>query len=541
MKIINSLITGFLGMALLLFSACSKKLDVAPQSQINDQQIKDLLATGDTAKQRLILGGMANSLPLLFNKAGITNMGVADIAHYTNQSIGIMHDLEGNDMVLGEIPISDVLAGATEYNLINIPGATNETVSTPYWFYAWELITKANQLLDFLTDDIVASSPLMKEYKARAQVVRAYAYNYLMENYQDAYMKGGNTKQGMPLYITYNPFQEFKARSSAEETYTLIKSDINDAVQLLQTAGIGYTSNPSDIDMGVANFVRARIALVTGDYPTVISATDDILSHYPNFLAEANYGGRNSGTPASPEYLATKNGFLNNSVNPEVILGFSMGVAVNYINNLMNVFGEGYGGVNEAYKRIDERLYNKMADDDFRKDAYQGAAAYGDFAYPSNNYATTRTLPSYINFKYAASKGLDGDPVKANSSDTYYMRTAEVLLMKAEAQAAGSNPSDALPTLDKLLAARTRSGATTLTTANYPAMAGMTPLEMVQFQTRVELWGEGREFYNNKRWEIPVDRTGSTNHINHGQLSVADMTIDIPNDEINHNPLITQN
>lgn len=541
MKRINSLITGFLGLALLLFSACSKKLDVKPQSQINDQQIKDLLATGDTAKQRLILGGMANSLPLLFNKAGITNMGVADIAHYTNQSIGIMHDLEGNDMVLGEVPITDVLAGATEYNLINIPGATNETVSTPYWFYAWELITKANQLLDFLTDDIVAGSPLMKEYKARAEVVRAYAYNYLMENYQDAYTKGGNTKQGMPLYTTYNPFQEFKARSSAEETYSLIKSDINDAVQLLQAAGIGYTSNPSDIDMGVVNFIRARIALVTGDYPTVISAADDILSHYPNLLAESNYGGKNSGTPGSPEYLATKNGFLNNSVNPEVILGFSMGVAVNYINNLMNVFGEGYGGVNQAYKRIDDRLYNKIADDDFRKNAYQGATAYGNFAYPSNSYAITRTLPSYINFKYAASKGLDGDPVKANSSDTYYMRAAEVLLMKAEAQASGANPADALPTLDKLLAARTRSGGTTLTTANYPAMAGMTPMEMVQFQTRVELWGEGREFYNNKRWGIPVDRTGSTDHINQGKLSVADMTIDIPNDEMNHNPLMTQN
>lgn len=539
MKRINSIITGFVGLALLSFSACSKKLDVRPQSQINDQQIKDLLATGDPAKQQLILGGMANSMPLLFNKAGITNMGVADIAHYTNQSIGIMHDLEGNDMVMGDAPITDVLAGATEYNLINIPGANNETVNTPYWFYGWELITKANQLLDFLTDEIVASSNLMKEYKGRALVVRAYAYNYLMENYQDAYTKGGNTKQGMPLYTTYNPFQEFKARSSAEETYTLIKNDINEAVQLYQTAGIGYTSDPSDIDMGVANFVKARIALVTGDYPTVISAADDILSHYPGFLAEDNYGGKNSGTPESPEYLATENGFLNNSVNPEVILGFSMGVAVNYINNLMNVFGEGYGGVNQAYKRIDERLYNEMADDDFRKSAYQGATAYGNFTYPSND--VTRTLPSYINFKYAASKGLDGDPVKANSSDTYYMRASEVLLMKAEAQASGANPADALPTLDKLLAARTRSGGTTLTTANYPAMAGMSPLEMVQFQTRVELWGEGREFYNNKRWGIAVDRTGSTNHINQGKLSVADMTLQIPNDEMLHNPLMSQN
>lgn len=539
MKITNRIITSFLGMALLFFTACSKKLDVIPQWQINDQQIKDLLASGDPAKQQLILGAMANGMPLLFNKAGITNMGVADIAYYTNQSIGIMRDLEGNDMVLGETQISDNLAGANEYNLINIPGAANERLNTAYWFYPWELITKANQLLAYLTDEIVASSNLMKEYKARALVVRAYAYNYLMENYQDAYMKGGNTKQGMPLYTVYNPFQEFKARSSAEETYTLIKSDINEAVQLLQTAGIGYTAATDDIDMGVANFVRARIALVTGDYPTVISATNDILSHYPNLLEESHYGAHDSGTPGDPEYLSTANGFLNNSVNPEVILGFSVGVAVNYINNLMNIFGEGYGGVNQAYKRIDERLYNKIADDDFRKETYQDGTAFGDFSYPSNGIM--RTLPSYINFKYAASKGLDGDKLKANQSDTYYMRAAEVLLMKAEAQASGSNPSDALVTLNQLLAARTRTGAPALTTADYPAMAGMSPLEMVQFQTRIELWGEGKEFYNNKRWGIPVNRSSSTNHINKGQLSVADMTIQIPNDEMLHNPLSTQN
>ncbi|MCO5236842.1 MAG: RagB/SusD family nutrient uptake outer membrane protein [Chitinophagaceae bacterium] len=539
MKIVNIIITSFLGMVLLFFTACSKKLDVIPQYQINDQQIKDLLASGDPVQQQKILGGMANSMPLLFNKAGITGMGVADYAYYTNQSIGIMRDLEGNDMVLGETQISDNLAGANEYNLINIPGAANERLNTAYWFYPWELITKANQLLAYLSDEIVASSNLMKEYKARALVVRSYAYNYLMENYQDAYMKGGNTKQGMPLYTTYNPFQTLKARSSAEETYTLIKSDINDAVQLLQTAGVGYTTGTDDIDMGVANFVKARIALVTGDYPTVISATNDILSHYPDLLQEDHYGAKNSGTPGDPEFLSIDNGFLYNSVNPEIILGFNLGVAVNYINNLMNTFGEGYGGVIEAYKRIDERLYNKIADDDFRKDTYQGATAFGNFTYPSNGIM--RTLPSYINFKYAASKGLDGDKLKANQSDTYYMRASEVLLMKAEAQAAGSNPSDALVTLNQLLAARTRSGAPVLTTSNYPAMAGMSPLEMVQFQTRVELWGEGREFYNNKRWGIPVDRSSSTNHINKGQLSVADMTIQIPNDEMLHNPLSTQN
>ena len=29
---------------------------------------------------------------------------------------------------------------------------------------------------------------------------------------------------------------------------------------------------------------------------------------------------------------------------------------------------------------------------------------------------------------------------------------------------------------------------------------------MIKLQYRIEMWGEGREFYNNKRWNIPINR-----------------------------------
>jgi len=484
---------------------------------------------------------MANNMPLTFNTAGIFAMGVADISYYTNQGLGVMRCLESNDMVLGDQPISDVLAGAIEYNLGNFQGADGGANNGAFWNFAWGNITKANQMLGFLPDDVVANNSFLQDAKARGLIVRAYAYSFLMENYQDAYMQGGKTKLGMPLYTEFNPNQPFKARSSAEETYTFIKKDLTDAISLLQAAGTGYTADTKDIDLGVANFILARVALVTGDLPTVVTACNNILANYPDLLNEAAYGGRNTGTPTDPVFNPVDNGFLNNDRNPEVILGFPTGIAVNYFNNLMNPFGSSYGGLNRAYKRIDERLYNLIADDDYRKDCFQDNTPFGNFTYRPSG--TINTLPSFINFKFAATQSLDGNRDLANSSTCYYMRSSEVLLMKAEALAQQSGQeSEAKNVLNQLLAARTRGGATTLTCDNYPAMSGMTALQMVQLQTRIEMWGEGGlEYYNNRRWNIPVDRSSSANHINKGNLPVSKMTAEIPTDEMNNNPLMVQN
>ncbi|WP_432712894.1 RagB/SusD family nutrient uptake outer membrane protein, partial [Pedobacter sp.] len=124
----------------------------------------------------------------------------------------------------------------------------------------------------------------------------------------------------------------------------------------------------------------------------------------------------------------------------------------------------------------------------------------------------------------------------------YYMRVSEVLLMKAEAQAQSGDAGAAKATLNVLLAARTKQGQTPLTCDTYASMAGMTPLQMVQLQSRIELWGEGgHEFYNNKRWNIAVDRTSSANHIDKSTYPVAKMTLQIPMDEMLYNEKAVQN
>jgi hypothetical protein len=257
-------------------------------------------------------------------------------------------------------------------------------------------------------------------------------------------------------------------------------------------------------------------------------------------LQEKNYGGKNTGTEKDPILLPETNGFLNNAVNPEVILGFPLGTAMTYHVQYYNPFGEGLGGVSKAYKRIDERLLNKIAPSDFRKDAFMNEA-FGDYVYPRNK--TVAYIPAQTNLKFAATHGLGSeDKIQVGAATTYYMRSAEVLLMKAEAQAKLNDEAGAKATLNTLLAARTKTGETPLTCDTYPSMAGLSALEMVYLQTRIELWGEGgREFYNNKRWNIAVDRTNSTNHTSLVTYPVSNMTLQIPEAEMLYNPLAIQN
>src|SRR5690606_39530624 len=88
------------GIAFFL-SSCADKLEITPPNSITDEQIKELLASGDQAKIDLVMGSMANGMPLLFNYAGILGAGGAD-TYYTSQGLDVNRSLEGNDIVFGD-------------------------------------------------------------------------------------------------------------------------------------------------------------------------------------------------------------------------------------------------------------------------------------------------------------------------------------------------------------------------------------------------------------------------------------------------------
>ena len=516
-------------------------LNYEPLNSITDEQITELLESGDADNIDLVLGSMANGMAPLFNASGQNGAGSADARYYTCQGLDYMRCLEGNDIVLGEQGYYSNLGASDEYTFGDFISQSVDK-NAMYWLHYWALITDANQLLFYLDDETVGDNATMKMYKAWGLVIRGYCYASLMENYQDAYLQGGSSKLGLMLYDTYNPDQEYKARSSSTETYEFIVDDLETAVEYLEeyyssTGESGYTSDLTDIDLGVAQFVLARVKLEIGEWDDVIELCDNILDNYTEFISEEYYGGANKGFEIRPE----ENAFLYNDVNPEAILGFPNGTAITALFSWTNPFGGGYGGYYGGYSRIDDQLFDLIDDNDYRQDCFLDTMIV-DYVYATNSDGTNN-IPAYSNLKFAATYGIGSDDKsQVGSCECNYMRMSEVLLMKAEAYAQNSNESAAKNALNELLAARTRSGATTLTCDTYSGMSGMSALEMVQLQWRIEMWGEGgREYFNNKRWNIAVDRTGSSVHYDNSTYSVSNMTCDIPDDEMLYNPLCEQN
>ena len=108
--------------------------------------------------------------------------------------------------------------------------------------------------------------------------------------------------------------------------------------------------------------------------------------------------------------------------------------------------------------------------------------------------------------------------------------------MLAEALGQSNNANEAKNVLNELLAARAKDGET-LTVDDYTAAEGSSMLDAVKLQWRIEMWGEGgREYYNNKRWGVDVNRTGSTVHPKIVTYPANKMTLAMPERELQDNP-----
>ena len=552
----KSIILSGLIIGVMLMPSCASQLDITPPNAITNEQIEDLLKNGTDAQRELVMTSMVAPMVGYLNnldRGNVGSGGAADVLNYSDQGNEWRRSIQGNDVAMGWDRTSYDLAGRDYYWLaVDFTGPQSAT-NKSYWFSKAYAINQANLVLNTFTQDAAKEgSAMVKDGRARALIVRAFSYMRLMEDYQDAYLRGGKDKLGMSIYTKYDPAQTPAARSTSEETYKFIKDDLNEAVSLLTAANVGYTGGrdkAEDIDLGVANFLLARVSLWTGDWTTCINACNAIIgSKAYSFIAPGNWGGRNTGawTPTSAiKVLPETNAFAALAVNPECILGFKMGstnAGAGAIQTaLANIFGT-YSSLNSP-ARIDDRLYNKIAENDCRKDAFY-APEIGDYGFA----AATSRLPSYCNLKFAQTAGLnndgvsnDGDNAHTANAEFTRFRLAEVYLMKAEAENAGGNANAAKTTLNALLKARTKDGAATLTCDNYGGPSNFT--EFIQLQWRIEMWGEnGMEYYNNKRWGIDVNRSGSTVHpATSATLSASKMTLELPQRELEDNPNTTPN
>lgn len=525
-------------------TSCYEKLNIAPPNAITNEMVQELLKTADEATTVTIMGAIADALPPLMYGSGYNYRFSGNIDGSWSGQL-VMRTLSGNDVAYGYLSMPQ----DQYYNCQDFTDADNLSALS-FWHRAFTLTNQANKVFNVLTEDVLAANPnnnSLKDYFARALIIRAYGYLYAMENF-------GTTSLGMPIYTVYSVAQTDKPRASAKETYDSIIRWASRADDLFAEAGVGFKATAtSSLTRGLSCFVIARAALLAADCEganastylnTASQACDRMIQGGASLMTEDQYVQKVSSyyedaeEKQYPVYQASTSGFMNFEVNPEALYGFGWqyggaGNEVSYNNFLTGSF------------RIDDRLYNMIDDKDYRKDNFHPTEG-GDFYSPGNTSfidgGSILQVSTYWTSKFANNVGIGGQVGPAtvalqNRADFAFIRLSEAYLMKAECQARLGDDAGAKVTLNTLLAARAKDGET-LTCDNYASMAGMSALEMVQLQTRIELWGErASEWYNNRRWNIAVNRAGSNVHWTPSiTYPVSRMTCQIPSEEIGAAP-----
>lgn len=528
--------------SLLIMSSCSSKLEVTPPNSIYDEQIDQILKGNDEVKINLVLETLTTALSQNLRLNGSFDGYSSSSPENSYIGQNMLLNVRCNDMIVGTNGTSDL--SATYYRLDPTQMLWNASGNTTltFWKMAAEPSSSANKANKYVTDEVVAQKapdiPEIYAYKAKILTSWAFGYMTLMDRYRDAYMTKGKDGKGMPLYYTTDLGYTPESPNTAPETYKAIISALQKAEKYFEESGEGEidgflaktVTNKKELDRGMALFLLARASLYTGEYDICIDACEKLLARYPSFIAESAYGVKESLVPdlcaGTADVNYSENAFLSidPAINPEVIFGCANGEAetttpVQYSNNLylfLNPFSTySSGGYGTSYKRIDDRLYKLIDPNDFRKDIFLTQSGL-EYTYPKvgSDAIRTNALPTYTNLKWAATISAGYTTrTEYNDSDLVSFRSSEVWLMLAEAQAQSGDEAGAKATLNKLLAARTKQGVTPLTCDTYQGMSGMSVMDMVKLQWRIEMWGEnGLEYFNLRRWNDKVDRLGSTVH-----------------------------
>jgi len=163
----------------------------------------------------------------------------------------------------------------------------------PDWDKAYQQVFYANVVLDALEKiergmDNASSYDNIKGY---ALFFRAVAFYQLAVSFTSTYTKDTNTDQlGIPLKLSAD-VNEKLVRSSLQETYNTIISDLKAAKALIQKAIETQPVNPSKL---AVDAILARVFLSIGDYENALIhageciASKGVLMDYNNFSRTSN-------------------------------------------------------------------------------------------------------------------------------------------------------------------------------------------------------------------------------------------------------------
>jgi len=459
------------------------------------EDVASASATATTDNLYLIINGIHRSLYQRYNSQGEGGLGC------------MMIQAE----VLGEDFVMTTAGNGWFNNMYKWLDHTNPTDADNLFPYRvlYRVIRNANVVINGAEN---AVGPVEDRNSAvgQALVYRAFSHFQLVQLFGKRYAAGAaNTQLGVPLRLTAD--NDPLARATVEEVYSQINQDLDNAITLLD----GYTRpNKSHLNKSVALGLKARVALVQQNWSLASQLAQQARQGYTLM--------------SNSEYQTS----FNTYINGEWMWG-------SFVQEDQTIFFANYGAyisrnfsstnIRTNPKAIFTVLYNMVPPTDVRKSLFDPTGQHTSLALPG----------SFAKFPYTSQKFLaagTGD----SRMDIPYMRAAEMYLIEAEAKARIGDNAGAQAALGVLALNRNPSYVPS-------GNVGQALIDEILVQRRIEFWGEGFRFFDLKRLNAPLNRNGG-NHNASLVGGIFDIPAgdnrwqwQIPEDEINANPLVEQN
>lgn len=354
-----------------------------------------------------------------------------------------------------------------------------------YWKAFYKLANNANKIL-FYIDDLEGSDEERTFIKGQAITYRAFAHLELVQAWAERYdwsKPGQNSQLGVPIRIEAS-FENLP-RSSVEDVYTQILTDLDAAIKLLENTNYPKPDK-SHLDQWVAKGLKARALLNMGKFAEAATVAQDIIDHSGYSLQKSTY------TDTDKENRfgeAVNNEWMWACISSRTDQS-QFGSKLRSWHDLVSNNAGSYNG--NSPRAINCLLYNTIPDTDVRKgmwlpDPYTAKTVYVN--------ASGKLAP------YMAQKFLVDDCVtKYEERDVPYMRIPEIMMIAAECYARTNNAAKAQQLVYQL--GNFRDPA-----FQQPTETGDALIEKILWQKRVELWGEaGIRWHDLKRLNLPCDR-----------------------------------
>ena len=378
---------------------------------------------------------------------------------------------------------------------VNLPGwagvigqnyhtANNSTYTNYPWYYYYMIIGNANSIIEYIDDAVGPDNE--KEYiKAQALTYRAYCYLMLMQLYSYRWTDTNNGETS-GVVLRLEPTDEDLPLASAKTVYNQIYKDLDDAISLYTSSKMDRPAGQNfEVNIDVAHAVYARTAITISDYSKALEMAGKARAKYP-MMTNAEY---TSGfSLPNQEWIWSIYG-----ASDETLYFYHYLAYIGYNSNA--------SAVRTYPKRIAKSLYDKIPDTDIRKGMFLdpknmgwnkntglGQADLKSYAFSKfPDLYSTATVHAYMNFKFKC----QDQPGVGHINN---FRSAEMLLIEAEANYFLNNTSAAQQNLEALILTSGRD-------PNYICTkTGAALLEEIKTYRGIELWGEGFDWFDKKRW-----------------------------------------